>query len=93
MVWLVNITLENISVYIGIIVFAGSLVNYMVMLPLRAEIKGLQEAIIRLEKTIFAVEKKNANHETRITRIEEAVVSAHKRVDRLEKICDGATVK
>lgn len=88
-----HITLENVGAYIGIIVFAGSFVNYMVMLPLRTEIKGLQEAITRLERTITEVERKNAIHETRITRLEEAVVSAHKRVDRLEKICDGATVK
>lgn len=84
-----TISMENISVYIGIIMFACYAVNYIVIKPLRTSIQALQAAIDRLDNRLSVLDSKIDDDRERIAIVEQSTKQAHKRIDRLDKVVDS----
>lgn len=84
-----TISIENISVYIGIIMFACYAVNYIVIKPLRTSIQALQAAIDRLDNRLSVLDSKIDDDRERIAVVEQSARQAHKRIDRLDKVVDS----
>lgn len=84
-----TISIENISVYIGIIMFACYAVNYIVIKPLRTSIQALQAAIDRLDNRLSVLDSKIDDDRERIAIVEQSAKQAHKRIDRLDKVVDS----
>lgn len=84
-----TISIENISVYIGIIMFACYAVNYIVIKPLRTSIQALQAAIDRLDNRLSVLDSKIDDDHERIAIVEQSTKQAHKRIDRLDKVVDS----
>lgn len=83
-----TISIENISVYIGIIMFACYAVNYIVIKPLRTSIQALQTAIDRLDNRLSVLDSKIDDDRERIATVEQSAKQAHRRIDRLDKVMD-----
>lgn len=83
-----NITLENATIYIAIVSFVILIVKCLIISPLSDAIHGLEKAITKLESFISLIEDKLESQNTRITVVEESSKAGHKRLDRIEKICD-----
>ena len=84
-----TISIENISVYIGIIMFACYAINYIVIKPLRTSIQALQSAIDRLDNRLSVLDSKIDDDRERIAIVEQSAKQAHKRIDRLDKVVDS----
>ena len=84
-----TISIENISVYIGIIMFACYAINYIVINPLRTSIQALQSAIDRLDNRLSVLDSKIDDDRERIAIVEQSAKQAHKRIDRLDKVVDS----
>ena len=84
-----TISIENISVYIGIIMFACYAINYIVIKPLRTSIQALQAAIDRLDNRLSVLDSKIEDDRERIAVVEQSARQAHKRIDRLDKVVDS----
>ena len=84
-----TISIENISVYIGIIMFACYAINYIVIKPLRTSIQALQAAIDRLDNRLSVLDSKVEDDRERIAVVEQSARQAHKRIDRLDKVVDS----
>ena len=83
-----NITLENVTVYIAIVTFSVWIAKGFIVSPLKESISGLQRAIEKLEKSISIMDSKIDQHDARLVRVEESACSAHKRIDRLDHLVD-----
>ena len=84
-----TISIENISGYIGIIMFACYAINYIVIKPLRTSIQALQAAIDRLDNRLSVLDSKIDADRERIAIVEQSAKQAHKRIDRLDKVVDS----
>ena len=84
-----TITLENISVYIGMISFAALAVNFIVISPLRAALLGLQASIDRLDSRLSILDTKIDDDRERIAVVEQSAKQAHKRIDRIDGVVGG----
>ena len=78
-----NITLENVTVYIAIIAFTGGILRYVVISPLKDSIAGLQKALEKLEKSLAVLDEKMGSQRERIALVEASTRSAHKRIDEM----------
>ena len=76
-----NITIENATVYIAIIMFVVGVVRCVIIAPLKDSITALQKAIEKLEKSLFVLDEKIDGQRERIVRVEASANSAHKRID------------
>ena len=83
-----NITLENVTVYIAIIMFVVGIVRSVIIAPLKDSITALQKAIEKLEKSLFVLDEKIDSQRERIALVESSTSSAHRRIDRLDHIID-----
>ena len=79
-----NITLENVMVYIGIITFAITLLKALVINPLKEAITRLETSITKLSGQIEHIDARVDRQSERLTAVERDVKSAHKRIDHLE---------
>lgn len=84
-----NITLENVAVYIGIITFAAGLLKVLVITPLKDAIGRLESAIEKLSSLVAKQDARIDDHQERIAVVERDVRSAHKRIDHLESAHDS----
>lgn len=78
-----NITLENVTVYIAIVTFTGWILRYVVISPLKDSIAGLQKALEKLEKSLAILDEKMDSQRERIALVEASTRSAHKRIDEM----------
>lgn len=78
-----NITLENVTVYIAIIAFTGGILRCVVISPLKDSISGLQKALEKLEKSLAILDEKMDSQRERIALVEANARSAHKRIDEM----------
>lgn len=78
---MMNITLENVTVYIAIIMFVVGIVRCVIIAPLKDSITALQKAIEKLERSLFVLDEKIDGQRERIARVEASAKSAHKRID------------
>lgn len=74
-----NINLDNIGAIIGVVSFTCAAMRIFVITP-------LQKSIDRLEKTLALMDEKFDTQQERLARVEESAKSAHKRIDRIEKL-------
>ena len=79
-----NITLENVTVYIGIITFAIALLKALIINPLKESISRLEISIEKLSSQLARQDERVDRHQERIAMVERDVKSAHKRLDHLE---------
>ncbi len=73
-----TITLENITAYIGIILFCGAFMNYVVIAP-------LNKSIIELRMTIKSIDEECRIRTERLVQVEASAKQAHKRIDGIEQ--------
>lgn len=85
---MMNITLENVTVYIAIVTFTGGILRGVVISPLKDSISGLQKALEKLEKSLAILDEKMDSQRERIALVESSASSAHRRIDRLDHIID-----
>ena len=78
-----NITLENVTVYIAIVTFTGGVLRCVVISPLKDSIAGLQKALEKLEKSLAILDEKMDSQRERIALLEASTRSAHKRIDEI----------
>lgn len=78
-----NITLENVTVYIAIVAFTGGILRCVVISPLNDSIAGLQKALEKLEKSLVVLDEKIDSQRERIAFVEASARSAHKRIDEM----------
>ena len=78
-----NITLDNVTVYIAIVTFTGGILRYVVISPLKDSIAGLQKALEKLEKSLAILDEKMDSQRERIALVEASTRSAHKRIDEM----------
>lgn len=69
------ITIENVMAYLGVLIFVGGLVTY-VLNPLRKAIEKLQMAVDRMNENM-------AKQAERLVVVEQIAKSAHKRIDEI----------
>ena len=80
-----NVSLHDIVEIITIISFAGAVMNFVVVKPLREAVNTLSKSLDKLEHMLSAVKDKEIALEQRVEHTEESVKTAHKRIDNLEK--------
>lgn len=80
-----EISLHNIVEMITIISFAGAVMNYVIVKPLKDAVNTLSKALDKLEQTLTDVKEKEITLEQRVSHTEDSVKTAHKRIDNLEK--------
>ena len=80
-----EISLHTIVETITIISFAGGILNYIVVKPLKDAVNLLSKSLDKLEQTLTDVKEKEITLEQRVEHTEESVKTAHKRIDSLEK--------
>ena len=80
-----DISLHSIVEMITIISFAGGILNYVIVKPLRDAINVLSKSLDRLEQTLTDVKEKEITLEQRVSNNEQSIKTAHKRIDRLEE--------
>ena len=78
-----NITLENATVYITIIMFVVGIVRCVLVAPIKDSIAGLQKCIEKLEKSLAILDEKMDSQRERIALVEASTRSAHKRIDEM----------
>lgn len=80
-----NISLHDIVEIIAIISFAGGVMNFVVVKPLREAVNTLSKSLDKLEQMLSNVKEKEIALEQRVEYTEQSVKTAHKRIDNLEK--------
>lgn len=80
-----NISLESLVQIITIIGFAGGVVNYVVVRPLKDAVNTLSRSLDKLEQVLSEVKEREITLEQRVAHNEESTKTAHKRIDELEK--------
>lgn len=80
-----NISLESLVQIITIIGFAGGVVNYVVVRPLKDAVNTLSKSLDKLEQILSEVKEREITLEQRVTNNEEKIKHANKRIDDLEK--------
>ena len=80
-----EISLHTIVETITIISFAGGILNYIVVKPLKDAVNLLSKSLDKLEQTLTDVKEKEITLEQRVEHTEESVKTAHRRIDNLEK--------
>ena len=83
------ITVENITVYLGIITFSVGAVNYLIVQPLRNSILALQSSIDRLDARLSVLDQKIDDDRERLAIVEQSTKSAHNRIDRIDNFLDA----
>ena len=78
-----NITLENVTVYIAIVAFMGGILRCVIISPLKDAIAGIQKALEKLEKSLAILAEKMDSQRERIALVEASTRSAHKRIDEM----------
>ena len=78
-----NITMENATIYIAIIMFVVGIVRCVIIAPLKDSITALQKAIEKLEKSLAILDEKMDSQRERIALVEASTRSAHKRIDEM----------
>lgn len=85
---MLNITLQNAMTYIGLIIFAGTVANCTIIAPLKSSIDQLQKSVDELKNLVAEVTARVACQETKIARLEEAIIANRRRIDRIERVCE-----
>lgn len=80
-----DISLHSIVEMITIISFAGGILNYVIVRPLKDAINVLSKSLDKLEQTLTDVKEKEITLEQRVSNNEQSIKTAHKRIDRLEE--------
>ena len=80
-----ELSLHNIVEMIAVISFAGGVLNYVIVKPLKDAVNTLSKALDKLEQTLTDVKEKEITLEQRVIHTEDSVKTAHKRIDKLEK--------
>lgn len=88
-----EITMGNAMVYIGIITFSVTVLKCLIINPLDAAIKSLNDSVRSLKECIKVMESNLLSQNIRITRVEESCVSGHHRISRLENLHDSVDTK
>ena len=65
--------------------FAGGVLNFAIIKPLKDAIKLLSNSIDKLEQNLTDMKVKEISLEQRVSHTEDSVKTAHKRIDSLEK--------
>jgi hypothetical protein len=84
-----TITLENISIYIGIATFTAAVINYLIITPLKSSILALKGSIDKLDTKLNIISDKMDEYKERLVLVEASAKQAHKRIDRIDDIVDA----
>jgi len=76
-----TITMENVSIYIGIVGFAVATVRVLIVTPIERSVGRLEGAIEKLDKRLAELDKKHDEDHALMMAIQESAKSAHKRLD------------
>lgn len=79
-----NVSLENIVSIIAIVSFGATVINYIVIKPLRISIDMLSVAVQELKNLLSEVEEEEASLDKRVTVNENKINILTDRVDKLE---------
>ena len=82
---IMEISLHTIVETITIMSFAGGVLNFAIIKPLKDAIKLLSNSIDKLEQNLTDMKVKEISLEQRVTHTEDSVKTAHRRIDDLEK--------
>lgn len=80
-----DISLHAIIEMITILSFAGGVLNYVIVKPLKDAVRVLSDSLDKLEQVLTNVREKEISLEQRVTHTEDSVKTAHIRIDSLEK--------
>lgn len=80
-----NITLHNLVEMITVISFAGGVMNFVIVKPLRDAVNTLSKSLDKLEQVLIDVKEREITLEQRVNNNEQSIKHAHKRIDCLEK--------
>ena len=74
-------TLSLIIEVLAIISFISAVVKYVIINPIQNELQTMNESLIELKHLIKMIDKEQKDIDRRLIVVEEAVKSAHKRLD------------
>lgn len=80
-----NVSLHELVEIVTIISFAGGVLNFVIVKPLREAVNTLSKSLDKLEQILTEVREREITLEQRVTHNEESTKTAHKRIDELEK--------
>lgn len=80
-----NLSLHDVVEILTIISFAGGVMNFVIVKPLREAVNTLSKSLDKLEQMLSNVKDKEIALEQRVSNNEEKIKTAHKRIDRLEE--------
>lgn len=79
-----NVSLEDVVAIIAIVSFGATVVNYIVIKPLRTSLDMLSTAVQELKKLLMEVEEEENALDKRVTVNETKIKNLTDRVDNLE---------
>ena len=79
-----NISLHDLVEIITVISFAGAVMNFVIVKPLKEAVNTLSKSLDKLEQVLTEVKEKEITLEQRVNNNEEKIKHAHKRIDHLE---------
>ena len=78
------VTVENIGAYIGMMVFVGAVIQFMVVMPINKNLEKLEVTIRNLQLDIKELSSVMNEHRERIAIVEQKTASLHCRLDHYE---------
>ena len=78
------VTVENIGSYIGMMVFVGAIIQFMVVMPINKSLEKLEVTIRNLQMDIKDLSAIMNEHRERIAIVEQKTDALHCRIDRCE---------
>lgn len=78
------VTVENIGAYIGMMVFVGAVVQFMVVMPINKNLEKLEVTIRNLQLDIKELSSVMNEHLERIVIVEQRTDALHCRLDHYE---------
>ncbi len=78
-------TLQEISLILGIVISSSAIINYLIIKPLRLEMKSLGEAIIEAKESILRLTDSNRTLEIKFNTIETQHHEHERRISKLEE--------
>ena len=77
--------LQEISLILGIVIGSSTIVNFLIIKPLRLEMKSLGEAIIEAKESILRLTDSNRTLEIKFNTIETQHYEHERRISKLEE--------
>lgn len=78
------VTVENIGAYIGMMVFVGAVIQFMVVMPINKNLEKLEVTIRNLQLDIKELSSVMNEHRERIAIVEQKTDALHCRLDHYE---------